>query len=324
MEQNKGTLDSSFDEAYQEINGLRLCKAFVEQTVKSAFSYRPADDDVFLVSYPKCGTTWMQNILHGIFTRGLQGIPSMSERRKKMPFLELMGAEAVQAMVRPGAIKTHLHYNLVPYSEKVKYIYITRNPYDCCVSFYYHTKTVPYYSFQNGTFDQFFDMFIKGKVEYGDYFSHLLAWYEHRNDSNVLFLTYEDLKTDIRGNIKKIADFLEQQKYGKLFEENAQLVEKVEELSIMNKTKSLNADFNKWSKEFVVASGSSPETIKSTVQPQDEVAVARTNSHLVRKGIVGDWRNHFSQEQVYRMKEYILAKTDGNDVMSLWKDTDIP
>ncbi|XP_077529522.1 sulfotransferase ssu-1-like [Haemaphysalis longicornis] len=316
-------MDSNFDEAYQDINGLRLCKAFEKGKVQSALSYRPVHDDVFIVSYPKCGTTWMQNILHGMFTRGQEGIPNMSERRAKMPFLELMGAEAVKEMIRPGAIKTHLPFDMIPYSENAKYIYITRNPYDCCVSFYHHTKKLPFYSFQNGTFDQFFDMFIEGKVEYGDYFSHLLRWYEHRNDLNVLFLTYEDLKRDIRAIIRKTANLLGEQTYGVPFREDAQLLEKVVELSSIDKSKSVNAEWNKWIEEFVAPSSSPSGAMKSKLLSQDGAPLGQARGQHVRKGIVGDWKNHFTQGQVSRMKNYIALKTAGSDIMSLWKDTEI-
>ncbi|KAH7972560.1 hypothetical protein HPB52_013431 [Rhipicephalus sanguineus] len=84
----------------------------------------------------------------------------------------------------------------------------TRNPYDCCVSYYYHTKGLPEYRFQDGTFDEFFDMFLEGHVDFGHYFEHVLSWYERRFDHNVLFATYEDLKKDTAGWIMRIADFI--------------------------------------------------------------------------------------------------------------------
>lgn len=50
-------------------------------------------------------------------------------------------------------------------------------------------------------------MFEQGKVDFGDYFDHLLSWYAHRNNPNVLFVTYEELKKDTAGWILKLADF---------------------------------------------------------------------------------------------------------------------
>lgn len=64
------------------------------------------------------------------------------------------------------------------------------------------------YKFQNGQFDDFFELFMEGKVDFGDYFDTLLSWYEHRDDPNVLFITYEQLKADTKEYILKIAEFM--------------------------------------------------------------------------------------------------------------------
>lgn len=82
-------------------------------------------------------------------------------------------------MQRPGALKIHLPFRLTPWSDKAKYIYVTRNPKDTCVSYYHHMKNIPGHGF-NGTFDQFFELFLSGKIDYGDYFDHVMEWYEHR------------------------------------------------------------------------------------------------------------------------------------------------
>ncbi|KAG0417305.1 hypothetical protein HPB47_005705 [Ixodes persulcatus] len=57
-------------------------------------------------------------------------------------------------------------------------------------------------------------MFVEGKVAFGDYFDNLLSWYEHRHNTNVSFLTYEDLKKDTVAWVIKIADFLGEE-YGR-------------------------------------------------------------------------------------------------------------
>ncbi|KAL1457322.1 hypothetical protein MTO96_006247 [Rhipicephalus appendiculatus] len=44
-------------------------------------------------------------------------------------------------------------------------------------------------------FDAFLDAFLRGKVDCGDYFDQLLSWYDHIDDENVLFVTYEKLKS---------------------------------------------------------------------------------------------------------------------------------
>lgn len=79
---------------------------------------------------------------------------------------------------------------------------------DCCVSFYHHTENIAGYNFQGGSFDDYFELFINGQVDYEDYFDCVMSWYEHRNDPNVLFITYEELKKDTVKNVLKIAEFM--------------------------------------------------------------------------------------------------------------------
>ncbi|XP_050042798.1 sulfotransferase 1C2-like [Dermacentor andersoni] len=309
--------------AYRDFEGLYLSNTFTDRNMRSALSYKPLDGDVFVVSYPKCGTTWMQYIVYGIFRNGVPPA-NLMEFMNMAPFLELVGAEVAQTMPRPNAVKTHLPFNKQPYSANAKYVYITRNPYDCCVSFYYHTRNIPMYLFEDGTFDQFFDMFVEGKVDYGDYFDHLLSWYEHRGDSNVLFITYEDLKKDTRGWVLKIADFLGKE-YGDKLRQSPDIFERIMATTSVDSMKKINAEMNNWIKDLAsVPLETLPEGMKSLVEAMGNLLDKPIKGDFVRKGIVGDWRNHFSPEQVSRMKERIALKTAGSDVMELWKDAGLP
>ncbi|GFX99625.1 sulfotransferase 1C2 [Trichonephila clavipes] len=192
---------------YQDVDNFRIPGFFSAEAYKSALSYKPRPDDLFIVTYPKCGTTWVQNIVACIFRDG-KPFHSALEFFMETPFLEMTGAKIAESMKRPGAIKLHLPHHLTPWSPDSKYIFVARNPKDCCVSFYHHTERTPGYRFQGGEFDDYFELFINGEVDFGDYFDTLLSWYEHRNDPNVLFITYEQLKKDPRTYILKIAEFL--------------------------------------------------------------------------------------------------------------------
>ncbi|XP_035230371.1 sulfotransferase 1C2-like [Stegodyphus dumicola] len=170
-------------------------------------NYKPTPNDVFIVTYPKCGTTWMQNIVMYIFRKG-QEMDHPHDFLRLCPFLDMMGAEGIFKMPRPGALKTHISFTHVPYSPKSKYIFVTRNPKDCCVSFYYHTKNDLSYGYWDAEFDDFFELFISGEIEDNDYFEHLLSWYPRRNDPNVFYTKYEDMKKDTKSLVIKLARFL--------------------------------------------------------------------------------------------------------------------
>ncbi|KAH9375271.1 hypothetical protein HPB48_010837 [Haemaphysalis longicornis] len=76
------------------------------------------------------------------------------------------------------------------------------------------------------SFAKFHDLFLGDKLSYGAYFDHLLPWYEHRNDPNVLFVTYEKLKEETKAWTLKIANFMDA-KYERTLREDQSLAEKV-------------------------------------------------------------------------------------------------
>lgn len=306
---------------YREQDGLYISCIFQEPVVKEALAYKPKPGDVFIVSYPKCGTTWMQHIVYAIYN---DGIPpkDMDDFMRRAPFLEMLGTAAVDSMPRPGAIKTHLPYHLQPMSPEAKYIYVTRNPYDCCVSFYHHTRSFPAYRFAQEPFDKFFDMFVEGKVDYGDYFEHQISWYDHRNDDNVLVITYEELKMDPRAGILKIADFLGES-YGKKLRGQPEVLERILNTTSLKTMKGFNEEFKKWTEKAADIIGQASKSVTMPAEVAEDLKKPMTGD-FVRKGIIGDWKNHFTPDQIRRMKERIAEKTKGSTVMSLWKDVELP
>ncbi|XP_029830100.2 sulfotransferase ssu-1-like [Ixodes scapularis] len=307
---------------YREIEGLYLSYYFSDENVRSALAYKPRPDDVFIVGYPKCGTTWMQYLLCNIFSGGVPPRDT-EEFEAKSPFLLFTGAQGAEEMPRPGAIKTHFSFNKQPYSKEAKYFYVTRNPYDCWVSFYHHMRNTPAYFFEDGTFDQFFDLFMEGKCEFGDYFDHLLSWYEHRNDLNVFFLTYEDLKKDTASWVLKMADFLGKE-YGERLRSDLALLKRIVEVSSVPNMKEALNDAWKSPAIDVPAVVETEGSLQITKESLEAAAKKPMTGDFVRKGVVGDWRNHFSPEQIERMKQRVATKTACSDVMQLWKEYDLP
>ncbi|KAK8771543.1 hypothetical protein V5799_011176 [Amblyomma americanum] len=310
-------------EVFRNIEGIYVGKHFSDDAIRSTMSYKPRPGDLFLTCYPKSGSSWTHRIIYNILMDAADPDDPM-DPYLRIPFLDMRGGDAAIYAPRPAAFKTHLPFSKAPYSPEAKYIHLARNPYDVCVSFYYHTRNTPAYNFHNGTFDEFFELFLQGRVDFGDYFQNVLSWYRHRNDANVLSLTYEELKENTREHIVKIAAFIDPDREKKL-KEKPELVERIlEKTNVENMKKVLNYNTKRLTlKEPRLLDNVRPELQKGLRTFFDFINVPMTGD-FVRKAQVGDWRNHFSLEQVAKMKERIAEATAGTDFMSLWKDVDLP
>ena len=113
-------------------------------------------------------------------------------------------------------------------------------------------------------------MFLEGNVVIGDWLSHVQEWWKQRHRKNILFLHYEDMVRDTKHAIQQIAQHLKQHL-------NDELVAK-----ILDYTSFKNMKNNPMTNYENVKNG---KYIRSDISP------------FMRKGIVGDWKNHFTVEQ---------------------------
>lgn len=232
----------------------------------------------------------MQHIVYLLLHDAETLEPGMS-LAKAFPHLEELGSEIVAALPEPRLIKIHLPVELAPFAASAKYVYVARNPFDCAVSFYHHTRGFErHYDFADGTFDDYFECFLCGEVDFGDYFDNLLPWYALRNEPNVHFLTYEDLKRNTAGEIAKVGRFLGGSA-ARVVADAALLGQIIEHSSFER----MSGNQQRWS-------SARPESMPD----------------FVRKGIVGDWENHFCADQLARLLARAEARCAGSDVLDLW------
>jgi hypothetical protein len=182
------------------------------------------NSDVFVCTYVKAGTTWIQQIVHCLLRRGEPG----GRYSETVPWLEACYAsDLLDSREAPGwsptriennterrYFKTHATVNDFPgraSGAKPKVIYCARNPKDTMVSLFNHAKSKPEFEYQHGDFESFFNLFIKGEVENGLWFNHVLDWHAEcvANPTTHLFLQYEEMHTNTLDCIRKIAEFLE-------------------------------------------------------------------------------------------------------------------
>ena len=78
--ENSGRRNTSLERMKETIS-LMLTK----EGINHGFSFKPRSDDVFIVTYPKCGTTWMQQILHQLRSGGDMSFEEISDL---IPFVE--------------------------------------------------------------------------------------------------------------------------------------------------------------------------------------------------------------------------------------------
>jgi len=277
---------------YTAHDGFLMPMGFPIEGFDSGQRYVAEPGDIFVSTYPKCGTTWMQFIVYLLLRAG-EPLPTGLGINDVFPHLEEVGEKAIRALPRPRLIKTHLPFGRTPWSSAARYIYVARNPFDCAVSFYHHTHGfVKHYDFADGTFDDFFECFVRGEVDFGDYFDNLLSWLPHAGEPNVRFLTYEDMLADPRAAVISVGEFL-----GGEAARAAANAEAVERIVVASSFDQMRRDQRRWSSE------------RPANMPE-----------FVRKGVVGDWTNHFSAPQARRLADRFEQRTRGTAAASLWCD----
>ncbi|VDK74815.1 unnamed protein product [Litomosoides sigmodontis] len=241
---------------------------FQPEFVRSAKTMTPRDSDIFVCTYPKCGTTWIQHICSQLLTDNY-GPQVGKELCMTSPMIERMGAKFADNLSSPRLLKTHFTWHNVPKNKNAKYILAVRNPKDCLTSYFFHNRNFKIYNYEHGDFSAFFDLFLTKEIAFGNYFDYLLSWLPHIRDENVLFLKYEDMCADLRQAVVRIGEFLGD-KAAKHVQNEAVLNQIVANSTI----KSMKKDQWRWFPE---------NNLRQNI--------------FIRKGGSGDWRNYFTRDQ---------------------------
>lgn len=189
----------------------------------------------------------------------------------------------------PFLIKNHLPASFLPrkiWTVKPKIIYVARNPKDVAISFYHHYKNSYNYC---GSLEDFLGLFLDGLIEFGPVCHHIMDFWSIRHETNILFLTYEEMTADLVGVIKKTIKFLNETAT------EDQIQELVKHLAINNMKKTANI------LDFPNGSNGSAKA-KEFVQK------------FFRRGIVGSYESEMSEEYVNRFNEMIRAELNDCDL----------
>lgn len=211
-------------------------------------NYEVRSDDVWSVTFAKAGSTWTQEMVW-LLTNNLDYDRAKQPVFERFPYVEFdliyenvekNIIEYTNNMPSPRYLKTHLPVGLLPkqlWTVKPKIIYTARGVKDLAISFYHHMVHIQGYK---GSLDNFLNAFTKNEMFLCPYHSNEKDFWYMRNEENILFLRYEDMKTDLMSVIEKTARFL-----GKSYTEK-QLLKLADHLSFDSMKESSTFNLAKW------------------------------------------------------------------------------
>ncbi len=251
------------------------------------------DDDLFIVTYLKAGTTWMQQVVQLLTNGGEQGDVHLSQA---IPWIEGLFAGMYGGTARlfaddlpRRAYHTHLPYGLLPVAPNAKYIYVARNPKDVAVSYYYFARNFAEIAY-DGTWDEFFDAYMQGEVYFGSVFDHVRAWWQaSQQNENILFVTYEAMKQSLIDVTAEVARFVD-------------------------------IPHNDPFLTHVVAQSTFATMAKNPLANGSWLEQRENSPGHLRKGIVGDWQAHFSADQSARFAAAQQRAWAGTELLALFAD----
>jgi hypothetical protein len=161
------------------------------------------DDDIYICTYLKSGTTLMQMIVYQLTTEGSMDFDHIYD---VSPWIrnDAHRGRSPLYLPSPRVIKSHDYYGDFEKGTKGRFIHVVRDGKDVAVSLFHQNKNYINPDLEFGTvFKSFFTK--KGKM---NWFQFNEKWFENKNRFKILHLRYEDLIDDKESQIRKIAAFL--------------------------------------------------------------------------------------------------------------------
>ena len=275
------------------VNGLYVNAVVAQERLDYLKTLPLRSDDTWIATYPKSGTTWVQQIARLSRNGGQEDGMTVSD---SVPWLEWevkIDFEVVKRGPSPRVFKTHSDYaNMpcgLPHVSGYKCIYIARNPKDVAVSLFHHVRALK--AFYQPCWEEFYKHFVAGEVEGGDWFDHVLSFWAHKDDDNILFLKYEDMKKDLPTAVAAVAKFMG-------YDLTQEVIEDICVKSTFTSMAQNPSTNFVWSNHR-----------RNTTEPP-----------FMRKGVVGDWKNYFTAEQSAQFDAIYTERMKGTGLDFIFSD----
>ncbi|XP_036749461.2 amine sulfotransferase-like [Manis pentadactyla] len=253
------------------------------------------DDDVFIITYPKSGTMWSQQLLSLIYFEEHHKRSANVETIDRVPFLENNSPRRnFDKIPSPRLFCSHIPYYLAPRglkNRKAKIIYVYRNPKDVMCSFFHFSNMMRILK-PSTNMEEFMKLFLEGKVTGSLWYDHIKGWYEHKCHFNIQFIMYEDMIKDLRSSILKVCKFL-----GK--ELNKEDMDAVMSQAMFENMKS-----------------DQRANYENVLKRRPEIR--RTDGHFLCKGTIGDWKNHMTIAQNERFDKIFQREMKDLPLKFIW------
>lgn len=245
-------------------------------------NFKARASDVLITTPPKAGTTWMQQILHQLRSGGDTEFTSIDT---VVPWLEITRTgknwqqvlQGFDSLPEPRLFKTHCTAEQTPGIGTAKIILTSRDPRDCCVSFYFHimNMTDEARAQVDMPLPESFEQHVDQWLEFAAWYRNVKSWWPYSDHPKVLWLRYQDLKSDLSENVDRIASFLEW------------------ELTLEHKEKVLEYSSFDWMKAH-------DEKFSSQGSGKDKVFKP---GKFIRKGKIGSYSSLMTLEQENRIMD---------------------
>ncbi|XP_042240440.1 sulfotransferase 1A1-like isoform X2 [Homarus americanus] len=280
------------------------------------YNFKLKPDDVVLLTWPKCGTTWLQEIMWTMrYNPDLNNPMAAAPVNARVPFLEMdtllktknidpigpdhplmqgfkkmcpgrepengVFLQMCELAPEPRTFKSHLALPLLPTDllKTSKAVYMARNPKDAVVSFFHHSRIFKNHDFK-GTFEEFVQYFLDDDCVYGPYWLHLKEAWKQRKNPNLHFMFFEDLKNNNMEELKKLDKFLGTN----LSQEQ---LDNVAHYTSFAEMKARDAVLGAGSEIFF------------------NVDIVQKDGGFFRQGKVGDWKGKYTPELEAKMDKWI-------------------
>ncbi|XP_063921563.1 luciferin sulfotransferase-like [Zophobas morio] len=302
-----------FRKGYSTAKGFTVTKRY-DELKEDLDNLQVSENDIWICSFPKCGTTWTQEMVWMIinnldFERAKRPLDERSpfvefsmlyddrelfdKKPDYKPALYLHDSIGhYKSLKSPLLVKSHLPIDLLPKqlregSKKPKIVYVARDPRDVCISYYHHSKLIEGFK---GTCEEFCELFLAGKVPYAPYWQHVLPFWEKRNNLNVLYLKYEDMKKDLPSIVRQVAAFVGRS----LTNEQVQILANHLSFESMSKNKAVNKEEHIENKR------------RNNLTDYQE-------GKFMRSGKVGDYKTSMTPEICVKFENWIKNNIENTD-----------